>query len=121
MRIPTVTDQMLDKVLGAASSPVAVVFLGGPDRSREALWRWRMKDIAAEWDDRIIFLFIDAQENPVMSMSLGAIHGDDAGSRLDLPSMIVFRHEVEVGRCIECARPTIELMLGRALKVAQAD
>jgi len=119
MHIPTVTDQQLDKVIECASSPVAIVFFGGPDRSREGLWRWRLRAIADDWDDRIIFLFINAWENPVMSMSLGAIHGDDAGARLELPVLIVFRRGVEFGRCIECARPVIDLLLGRSIKVAK--
>lgn len=40
MHIPTVTDQQLEKVLESAASPVVVTFLGSPDRSRDALWRW---------------------------------------------------------------------------------
>jgi hypothetical protein len=117
MHIPTVTDQMLTKVLEAASSPVAVVFLGGPDRSRNALWRWRMKEIAEDWDASIIFVLLDCTENPTMARSLNALHQHDGFVGLDLPLMIVFRRGEEFGRCLDCARATMEQMFTRCLRV----
>lgn len=119
MHIPTVTDQMLTKVIEAASSPVAVIFLGGPDRSRNALWRWRLKEIADDWDDRIIFLMISATENPEISVYWNALHHADAYVGLDLPMLIVFRGAAEFGRCIDCSRQTIEEMFRRSIKVAK--
>lgn len=115
MRIPYVNDQQLDKVLEAAASPVVMSFLGSPDRSRDALWRWRLSEIADDWDDRAIFMHINAVENPEICLRLHATtyeHG-----LIHLPVTKVFLGGVAIGTAVDCARPTIEALINRALKV----
>jgi hypothetical protein len=66
MQVPTVTDDMLRKLIDNAASPVAVLFLDGdPDR----MWFVsRLFDRAAEqFDDRTIFVRIHVAENPTVS------------------------------------------------------
>jgi thioredoxin-like negative regulator of GroEL len=78
--VPTVTDDMLRKSIDAAASPVAVLFFAGePDRIR---WvKDRFDAAAEELDDRVIFLRIDAEENPTIA----------ACWTHRLPEIVVFR------------------------------
>ena len=64
MHVPTVTDQMLDKCLEAASSPVAVLFFGGEAPDRTWLTSRRFERVAEDYDDKVIFLRISGDENP---------------------------------------------------------
>jgi len=106
MRIPTVTDQMLDKVLDQAASPVFVEF-------REGTWdclvvHRRIEVLAEDWDDRVIFLRIDVDENPTYQAAYRA---------LELPCIVIFRRGKEYGRCIgNLERETMELLLQRAIE-----
>jgi hypothetical protein len=63
MHIPTVTDQMLDKVLEAAASPVFVEFTEGGSENCFRVHH-RIAALAEEFDDRVIFLRLDCDENP---------------------------------------------------------
>jgi thioredoxin-like negative regulator of GroEL len=106
MHIPTVTDQMLDKVLEAAASPVLVEF-------REGTWSClvvhnRIQAIAEDWDDRIIFVRIDVDENPTPQAAYRA---------LELPCIVIFCRGVEFGRCMgNVDRDTMERLLERAIE-----
>lgn len=108
MHIPTVTDEMLDKVLEAAMSPVAVLFTGmDADPDRCALVRRRLRLVAEDWDDRVIFLFIDGDENPTPAARWNI---------REAPALLVFIRGDEVGRCLEGAsRETIEELLRMSL------
>lgn len=82
MHIPDVTDQMLEKVLASAVSPVAVLFMGITMADRSALALKRLMPLADTYDARMIFLKINADENPT---PMGWwCHGD-------LPLLVIFR------------------------------
>lgn len=87
MRIPTITDEMAEKVLEAAASPVVLeVTALGPDQARS---RRILEIIADEFMDRIIFLRIFQEENPeyVRRLFVKAY-----------PTIIIFRRRAETFR-----------------------
>jgi hypothetical protein len=61
--VPEVTDQMLEKCLEAAASPVAVLFQGGSEFRQHKVMKV-FRETAREFDDRVIFVWIRARENP---------------------------------------------------------
>jgi thioredoxin-like negative regulator of GroEL len=88
MHVPTVTDEMLDKVLQAAASPVFVEFTEA-DSSVSARIRRRVEVTAEEFDDRVIFLRLYVDENP----------GPAESWRIDArPTLVVFKRGREIGR-----------------------
>lgn len=115
MKIPYVTDQQLDKVLDKAASPVVVTFLGSPDRDRNAFWRWRMSEIAKDWDDRLIFCHLSVVENPEISVRLHAIR--DEADLLDLPQIRIFLRGEVFGISLDCSRLVLEELFNRVMKV----
>jgi hypothetical protein len=89
MRIPMVTDDMLRKVIDTAAAPVAVLFLAGdPDR----MWfvSQLYERIAVEFDTRMIFVRIYAQENPTLSDYWMNVH--------ESSELVVFRRSQPMGR-----------------------
>ena len=87
-RIPEVNDEMLEKTIDAAASPVAALFAGGDDPNRSALIRHRLESVAEDFDDRIIFVWIDGRENPTALKSW----------RIEKPPCLVFfRRSKRVG------------------------
>jgi thioredoxin-like negative regulator of GroEL len=65
MRIPTVTDEIAEKVIGCAVSPVALLVMG---LSEESVWTKECLEIVADdYDDKIIFLRLLDEENPNFS------------------------------------------------------
>lgn len=106
MHIPTVTDQMLDKVLEAAASPVLVEFTEGGSETAAKVHH-RIEVIAEEFDDRVIFLRLDCDENPTPAASWRA---------LELPCVVIFKRAQEFGRCMgNIDRDTLERLLERAI------
>ena len=88
MHVPTVTDEMLDKVLQAAASPVFVEFTEA-DSVVSAKLRRRVEVTAEEFDDRVIFLRLFVDENP----------GPATAWRIDSsPMLVVFKRGREIGR-----------------------
>lgn len=65
--VPTVTDLMLEKVIGMAVSPVGVLFVVG-DVDRIELVRARFAAVAKELDAKAIFMQIRADENPTAAL-----------------------------------------------------
>src|SRR5262245_52216114 len=86
MHIERVTDQMLDRVLESARSPVAVLFVAG-DRDRQSFVRSRFEKIPDDGlDEMVIFLELDADENPTPAAKfMGPAFSDDA------PRIVVFK------------------------------
>jgi thioredoxin-like negative regulator of GroEL len=108
MHVPTVTDEMLEKVVEAAASPVFLVFFEAASAGCARLRR-RVEGVADEFDDRVIFLAINADENP----SPAKAHGLD-----ELPSILILKRGREVGRAVgDIARESIEELLERAITV----
>ena len=106
MHIPTVTDQMLDKVLEAAASPVFVEFTEGGSETAARVHQ-RIAALAEEFDDRVIFLRLDCDENPTPAASWRA---------LELPCIVIFKRGTEFGRCMgNVDRDTMERLLERAI------
>lgn len=64
--VPTVTDDMLRRLIDDAASPVAVLFLDG-DGDRMWFETEMFKRVAQEFDDRAIFVRIYVVENPTVS------------------------------------------------------
>jgi len=88
MHVPTVTDEMLDKVLQAAASPVFVEFTEADSITCSKIRR-RVEATAEDFDDRVIFLRLFADENP----------GPCAAWRVDsFPALVVFKRGREIGR-----------------------
>lgn len=87
MRIPTVTDEMLDHVIKLAASPVVAEFTSlrpGAAKSRAAL-----ELIADEFDDSLIFLRIFQEENPTPTASMRI---------RSYTTIVIFKHEQEIAR-----------------------
>jgi len=63
MRIREVTDEWMDRVIQAAASPVCVVF-GNTLNGRGLPFIQELDDVAQDFEDRIIFIWIDLAENP---------------------------------------------------------
>lgn len=106
MHIPTITDEMLEKVVDAAASPVFVAFVEGNSPSSARL-RWRVESIADEFDDRVIFLSINADENPTPAKS----HGVD-----ECPTIVIMKRHREVARATgDVTRESLEELLERAI------
>lgn len=106
MHIPRVTDQMLDKILEAAASPVLVEFTEG-DNPLAAKVRGRIETTAEEFDDRVIFLRIDCDENPTPAAAWRA---------LELPCVVIFKRAREFGRCMgNVDRDSLSRLLERAI------
>ena len=59
MHVPDVTDEMFDKVLGFAASPIVLVLHAG----RGAVFRF-LEALADDFDDRLIFLALNVDEHP---------------------------------------------------------
>ena len=88
MHVPTVTDEMLEKVLQAAASPVFVEFTES-DSAVSSRIRRRVEVTAEEFDDRVIFLRLYVDENP----------GPAAHWRVETrPMLVVFKRGREIGR-----------------------
>ncbi|MBI4563502.1 MAG: hypothetical protein HY716_02255 [Planctomycetes bacterium] len=106
MHIPTVTDQMLEKVLQAAASPVLVEFTEG-DSPVGARVHHRIEAIAEEFDDRVIFLRIDCDENPTPAAAWRAV---------ERPCVIIFKRNREFSRCMgNVDRESLARLLERAI------
>ncbi|MBI2930463.1 MAG: hypothetical protein HYY16_02330 [Planctomycetes bacterium] len=106
MHVPTVTDEMLERVLEAAASPVFLVFFEA-DSIASARLRRRVENIADEFDDRVIFLALNVDENPTPGRSYGLD---------ELPGIIVVKRGREVGRALgDVGRESIEELLERAI------
>ena len=93
MHVPTVTDEMLEKVLQAAASPV-VVEITSCSRECSRSRRW-MEDIAEDFDDRFIFLRVFEEENPTVVKQYGVTV---------FPSMIIFKRGAHNRPQIEFSR-----------------
>lgn len=89
MKIPTITDQMLDRCLEEASSPVLVLFKGGADPDRSVLAAKNASKVAESFDDRVIFLQIDVDENPGPG---------DERAHGEVPLILVYRNRKMIGR-----------------------
>lgn len=64
MKIPTLTDRDLERLLTDARDPVAVLFAGSNDpEESERFWK-QFKLAAEEWAGRVTFVRIDCEENP---------------------------------------------------------
>jgi hypothetical protein len=63
-KIPTVTDEMLEKIIAVAVAPVAVLFTAGDEPDRTCIVRVRFGAVALELDARVIFIQLSAVENP---------------------------------------------------------
>jgi len=88
MRIPTVTDEMVVKVIECAASPVAIAITG---LDPESAWaRKTMEIVADEFDDRVIFLSLIKDENPEFA--------DRALKVRFCPTLLVFKLRKEAGR-----------------------
>lgn len=106
MHIPTVTDEMLEKVVDAAASPVFVVFCEAGSINSARL-RWRVESIADEFDDRVIFLCLSIDENPTPAKGYALEDG---------PGVVVLKRGRVVGRATgEVTPETIEDLLERAI------
>lgn len=92
MRIPTVTDLMLERALVVAASPVAVLFMAG-DADRLGWIRNRFQFVADQYDDRVIFLEISADENPTPAF--------DRMVGIDRPQIVIYRRAVSKGRLVD--------------------
>jgi len=88
MHIPTVTDEMLQKVLNAAASPVFVEYTMADD-SLSKMMRRETDLVSDRYDDRVIFVRIFMDENP------GVAH-----ERLVelAPTIVVYRRNKEIKR-----------------------
>lgn len=87
MRIPTITDEMAVKVFECAASPVAVGVTAIDDES--ALARKKLQIVADDFDDRIIFLSLIAEEHPAFVDALGVTA---------FPTLLIFAGNQEVDR-----------------------
>jgi thioredoxin-like negative regulator of GroEL len=106
MHVPTVTDEMLEKVVEAAASPVFLTFFEA-DSAPNARLRKRVEHIADEFDDRVIFLAINVDENPTAAQA----HSVEGG-----PVIVVLKRGREVGRAAgDIVRESIEELLERAI------
>jgi thioredoxin-like negative regulator of GroEL len=106
MHVPTVTDEMLDKVVEAAASPVFLIFFEA-DSAGSARLRKRVEGVADEFDDRVIFLAVSADENPTPAKT----HGVET-----FPSIVIVKRGREVARAAgDIAREGIEELLERAI------
>ena len=106
MHVPTVTDEMLEKVIEAAASPVFLVFFQA-DSAPSARLRRRVENVADEFDDRVIFLALNVDENPTIAQT----HGVE-----ECPLILVVKRGREVGRVPgDIARESIEELLERAI------
>jgi thioredoxin-like negative regulator of GroEL len=106
MHVPTVTDEMLEKVLQAAASPVFVEFTEA-DSPVCARIRRRVEGTAEEFDDRVIFLRLYVDENP----------GPARAWRADLkPTLVVFKRGREIGRTAgDVPAETLAALLEKAI------
>lgn len=106
MHVPTVTDEMLEKVIEAAASPVFLVLFEA-DSGASTRLRRRVESVADEFDDRVIFLAINVDENPTS----GRTHRID-----ECPAILTLKRGRELGRAVgEVGRETIEDLLERAI------
>src|SRR5207249_1850812 len=104
--VPTVTDEMLEKVLQAAASPVFVEFTEADSPGCSRLRR-RVETTAEDFDDRVIFLRLFVEENPGPA---AAWHVDGA------PSLVVFKRGREIGRAAgDVTSDEISALLERAI------
>lgn len=88
MHIPTVTDEMLQKVLGVAASPVFVEYTEA-DHVTSKLMRHETDSVSDKYDDRVIFVRIFVDENPEI-----------AKERLveSAPTIVIYRRNKELKR-----------------------
>ncbi len=106
MHVPTVTDEMLEKVLEAAASPVFLVFFEA-ESAPSARLRRRVESVADEFDDRVIFLALNVDENPTPART----HGVE-----EAPTVVTLKRGREVGRAVgDVGREAIEEILERAI------
>lgn len=91
MRIPQVMDEQCEKVLFHAASPVLVLFeVAGNVISR--MMREVAEDLSDQFDDRIIFIRISADENPAVAEKLAYISEVDSE-----PRIVVFKRTKPIG------------------------
>lgn len=68
MLVPEVTDKQLEKILEAAVSPVLVGFFSSIEPDTVGLWNVLMSFVD-EFETKIIFAWLDVEENPVYTRS----------------------------------------------------
>ena len=106
MHIPIVTDEMLEKVADAAASPVFIAFVESGSTESVRL-RYRVESIADEFDDRVIFLCLNVDENPTPAKTL---------SILECPSIVILKRGRVVGRATgDITRESLEELLEKAI------
>ncbi len=106
MHVPTVTDEMLEKVIEAAASPVFLVLFEA-DSGASSRLRKRVESVADEFDDRVIFLALNVDENPSPAKTFGLD---------EYPAIVTLKRSREVGRAVgDIGRESIEELLERAI------
>jgi hypothetical protein len=83
MKIPTLNDRELERLLSDSKDVVAVLFAGGHD-PEESRRYWKQFEMAAgEWGDKAEFVRIDVEENPSAMRQWCEIYS--------VPEIILFR------------------------------
>ena len=106
MHIPSITDEMLATIVEAAASPIMILFTeaGSPECHR---LRAVTSVLADEFDDRVIFLEVNANENPSSAAAYAAVR---------FPSIVTIKRGGVVGRAVgEVDRPRVEELIEKAV------
>jgi hypothetical protein len=74
MHIPVCTDEMIDAVVKAAASPVLLIFFSAGDRISIGTLK-RTELVADKYDDRVIFLAVNLDENPSLRLPYSVFVG----------------------------------------------
>lgn len=96
MRIPTITDEMAVRVFENTASPVCLLVTALGEKS--AWVRAQLQIVADDFDDKVIFLTLVAEEHPEYVELLGVTV---------LPTLLIFKRAKEVDR-VEA--PTVSAM-----------
>lgn len=106
MKIPSITDEMLVKVVEVCVSPGFVIF-SEVDSSESVGLRRMIGVMADEFDDRVIFLGINADENPTVAKAYAVVR---------FPAVIIIKRGRVVGRATEGIDPQkVEDLIERAV------
>ena len=89
MHIPTITDEMFEKVVGTAASPVVVFFeVAGSAPCAKA--RKELEVLSEEYDDRVIFIRISVDENPIVC-------GKQGIEAPNCPAVVAYKRKKVIG------------------------
>lgn len=107
MHIPSITDEMLLKVVETCVSPLFLVFSEACSAGSAAA-RQMISILADEFDDRVIFLEINADENPTVAKAYAVVR---------FPTILAIKRGRVVGRIAveQIDVPTVEALIEKAV------